>query len=468
MAVRDLNLENIGGNNPNENETFGGGGGIPGGEDVFIDAGGGGGGGGSSSGPKRDNNPTTTNTFIFNISANQTNFVSFVNGNVVPNNKSIRITRESLAQEDKKITVSKKGFLNNEYYKIQMIDDDAPIIKNINVSDTPLGLSTKDIVLTKYRGGKVVGTPLSIRDTTTNNIAFSFVKGDTDTPEEPEKYTVKFNITGEGTPVSILKNANKSAEFFPKSGESTYEDVENTKYLIRASDSSSYRITSITIVAGTNKPVVLDANPGETLETSLTLNLDYEISITTERVEQPLDELDPQISLVNADPREYNINEKSGVPLLIQKNEDVQAITIVVGDDILEFDDLDEGDVIGLTIPHNVFSKIGQYNIKLFPFSFDDYENQVREEEDPITITPKVVTPKFIQEEKESPIKDPTPEDIVNPYKPTPNKPNRGGGGGRGQEQFISEDQFGIDRGFGSGDDFDERNRRPNRNLNYL
>ena len=51
--------------------------------------------------------------------------------------------------------------------------------------------------------------------------------------------------------------------------------------------------------------------------------------------------------MVNADPRTYNINDKSGVPLLIQKNEDVQAITIIVGDDILEFDDLDDDDVIG-------------------------------------------------------------------------------------------------------------------------
>ena len=80
----------------------------------------------------------------------------------------------------------------------------------------------------------------------------------------------------------------------------------------------------------------MDAESGETLETTLTLNSNYTITIETEKIEVPLEGLDPQISLVKTDTRTYNINEKSGVPLLIQKNKDVQAITIIVGDDILE------------------------------------------------------------------------------------------------------------------------------------
>ena len=125
-------------------------------------------------------------------------------------------------------------------------------------------------------------------------------------------------------------------------------------------------------------------------------------------------------------------------------------------------------EIVGITIPHRVFKKIGQYNVKLFPFSFDDYESQIREDEEPITVTPKEVTPKFI----ETPIKElpppPKPEDIVNPYKPpVPNRGGGGGGSGGGQEQFISEEQFGIDRGFGSGNG-GEQPGRPNRNLNYF
>jgi len=443
--------------------------GVPGQDDTLSQDGVGGGGGvglpSGGSGGSGNSNPTitTTNTFIFNISSNEKSFVTTVNGEQAPNSKSVRISRESLAKENKIIRVSKQGYLNNEYYEITMVDDGAPIIKNPNVSDTPLGITTKDIVLTKYVGGQVFGLPKSISGTTTNNIDFRFIQSDTDTPEEPSSYNIEFNISGEGAPVSVLKNGNKNAQFFPQAGTTKYEDVDGTKYIISSADTSLYRITEITIVKPNNKPVVLNAEEGETLETTLTLNSNYTISIITEKLEAPLDGLDPQIELVNADPRTYNINDKSGVPLLIQKNEDVKAITIIVGDDILEFDDLEDDDVIGLTIPHKVFEKIGQYKIKLFPFSFDDYETQIREEEEPITITPKEVTPKFVEKETEKP-NPPKPKDKFNPYKPLP---NRGGGGGGGRTEFIEKDNF---------NNFDETNPftnrgdrvdRPNDFLNY-
>ena len=186
--------------------------------------------------------------------------------------------------------------------------------------------------------------------------------------------------------------------------------------------------------------------------------------IDTETIPAPLSGLDPQISLVKTYPRKYNINTKSGVPLLIQKNKDVQAITIIVGDDILEFDNFgrdtyEEGngdEIVGITIPHRVFKKIGQYNVKLFPFSFDDYETQIREEEEPVQIKPVEVKPTF----NEKPIKElpppPKPEDKTNPYKPLPSPPRgggrgRGGGGGGGRAEFIEREEF---NDFGDRGDF--------------
>ena len=459
MSIKefDLGFEQLG-DNQNQDEVFGGGGGPNNSEDILIDAGGGG--GGSSV-----RNTTNTNTFIFNIKSNEKSFTTTVNGQSVSNNKEIRITKESLIKESKIIKVSKQGYLNNEYYKVEMVDDGIPIIKNPNVLDRPLGITTKDIVLTKYVGGEVFGLPISILQKTSENLNFRFIKSDTDEPEEPVSYKVEFNISGEGVPVSVLKNGNKNAQFFPETGTTNYEDVDGTKYIISSADTSLYRITEITIVKPNNEPVVLNAEEGETLETTLTLNSNYTISIITEKLEVPLDGLDPQIELIKTDPRTYNINDKSGVPLLIQKNKDVQAITIIVGDDILEFDDLDDGDVIGLTIPHKVFEKIGQYKVKIFPFSFDDYETQIREEEEPVTITPKEVKPKFVEKEVEKP--NPSkPKDKVNPYKPIVNPPRRGGGGG-GRNEFIERDEF---------NNFDETNPftnrgdvvdRPNDFLNY-
>lgn len=435
---------------------------------------------GDTEDPEEPPKDTIVDTFTFIVKTNERGFSTFVNNNKVGINALVRITREQLASEDKRIKVSKEGYLCNEYYIVSMLDDGAPIIENQGLKDNQLlGLNTKAISLIKYVDNQIV-EEVGIGSSTLVNLNFTLNKkpktGDGDTYEEPPRYNVKFKISGEGAPVSILKNGNKNAEFFPNAGETDYEDAEGTKYTISTSDISLYRITGIRLIRAGNTPTILTAEDGETLEASITLNTNYEVQIDTELIPAPLPGLDPQISLVKTDPRKYNINTKSGVPLLIQKNKDVQAITIIVGDDILEFDNFgrdtyEEGngdEIVGITIPHRVFKKIGQYNVKLFPFSFDDYESQIREDEEPITVTPKEVTPKFI----ETPIKElpppPKPEDIVNPYKPpVPNRGGGGGGSGGGQEQFISEEQFGIDRGFGSGNG-GEQPGRPNRNLNYF
>ncbi len=122
----------------------GGGGGRSAGFAPYAKGGGGGGGGGSSSGGSVAT-PTTTNTFVFTITSNESGFTTSVNNVPVPTNKSVRISRESLATEDKLIKIAKKGYKCDEYYIVTMVDDDLPLIKNIKVSDTPLGISTKDI-----------------------------------------------------------------------------------------------------------------------------------------------------------------------------------------------------------------------------------------------------------------------------------------------------------------------------------
>lgn len=435
---------------------------------------------GDTEDPEEPPKDTIADPILFIVKSNQTGFSTFVNNNKVGINSLVRISREQLAKEDKKITVSKQGYLSNEYYIVSMLDDGAPIIENqsLKPGSQLLGINTKAISLIKYVDNKIVEEK-GVGSSTTVNLDFKLNQkpkggptgGDTEDPEEPNSYKVNFIITGEGLPVSILKNGNKNAQFFPSIGESTYEDVEGTNYVISSADITSDRITSIRILKPDNEPVLLEAGDGETLETTLTLSSGYSIIIDTEKIPVPTPGLDPQISLVNNDPRKYNINTKSGVPLMVQMNEDVQAITVVVGDDILEFDDFGRdtyeepgGKIVGITIPHRVFNKIGQYKIKLFPFSFDDYESQVREDEEPITITPKETIPKFDEVETELP---PPPPTKGNPYNPpissTPSStPSRGGGGG-GRE-FIIEDDFSDDTQFGGGgrrnDDFSRPGNR--------
>ena len=364
-------------------------------------------------------NDTYSSVFIFNISANVSNFQTIVNGvdSAIGSSKQIRISRISLVDQSYKIQIKANGYLNsNDYYLVEMVDDGAPLIFNPKI-EQPLGITTKDVVLSFYKNGKLVGSPQSIKNKSNNDLTFTLTKTqrDTPTPEEPTSYTVSFNISGVGNPVSVLKNGNSNAEFFPSIGNSTYSDVENTKYIIRSSDASLYRITSI--IWETNKLETLVAEPGETLELDITLSKNYSFTIKTEEIFQGTAATNPQIELLKTDARKYNINSKLGVPLMFRKNEDVKTITVIVGDDILEFDNLDKGTLCGITIPHSVFNKIGKYDIQIFPFSLDDYEDEVRPPTPADTVETKKVEVKYqVQEEVKLP--EVTLSDTANPYKP--------------------------------------------------
>ena len=457
--VRDIGFDEIyNPDNGNQNSQPSGGGG-----DSQPAGGNGPGGSGTGTGSNNDSNVTNTtnsNLFVFTINSNQKQFVSLVNGESVADNKSIRITRESLAKENKKIQIKKQGYFSDEYYLVEMVDDGAPIIKNQNF-DQPLGINTKDIVLSYYKSGRLVGTPKSIRNTVSSELKFNLtnLKG-RDEYEEPGKYRVTFSIggSGKGSPVSILKNGNKNAEFFPKAGVSEYEDVDGTKYTIRSSDLTLYRITKIYF--GNEE---LLANAGESLQFDVTLKDNYSFQIETEAIPQRASAKDPQIELVKDGAREYNINSKTGVPLMFRKNADVEAITVVIGDEVFEFDDLDRGNFCGVTIPHSAFKKIGKYNVKIFPFSFDDYENQVRPAEPADVVQTKPVTKKKVVKE-EVVVEQPKVEDKYNKYKP---KSGGGSGGGGGRPVFLDS----------GADLFDPTNpltndgsfvNRPSNNLNQL
>lgn len=437
--------------NQNQNENFGGGSNNT--EDVFIDAGGGGGGGGSSSGGSSTVSvKTTPNLFIFNIKCNVPNFSTSVNGKTTADSKRITITKESLLTENKKITISKNGYRGSEYFIVEMVNDGIPVIKNNLISEKILGIDTKDIVLTKYNFNEVEGLPVSILQKSSNDLIFTLTKSGGDEYEEPKSYSVTFLISGTGSPISVVKNANKKVEFFPEVGKSLYEDTEGTFYKIKSSDLSLYRLKTVVISTDNNQPKELNAEDGESLDIQLELTQNYTIDLITEEIFQGNDGLDPQISLVKTDPREYNINDKVGVPIMIRKNSDVQAITVIVGDDIHEFDNLDDADVIGITIPHESFSKIGKYNVKLYPFSFEDYENQVRPPEEAEVVIPKEVVPKTnITEKLELPqIKF---DDKYNKYKPISLKSS---GGYRG-----------IPNPFGRFTDFENRIDFESKQINY-
>jgi len=430
MAIRERNNNN---ESLNYDENLGGGGSGGGANNLIrIDDSDGGGSGGSGGG--LDNTPV--NTYVFTITANLEGFTTTVNGDVQPTPQSVRITKDSLINKPKKIEVKKKGHTTQECYIISMIDDDTPIIDN---GSNKLGLNQKVVQLQKYNGDIMVGPPLPLLGGTGRLI---FTLNQAIISDEPVLHTIQFNIGGKGSPVSILKNGTKNAEFFPTVGETNYRDISGTTYKIRSSDSKLFRITDMVITKEGASFRELKAEPNESLEALITLNATYIVSITTKRVEPVQPALNPIISLVKDEERRYNMNTKAGVPLLIQRNSDVKAITLIIGDDVMEFDELGDDNIIGITIPETSFKKIGKYEVKLFPFSFEDYENSIREsveevKEEEIKITPKKKKKKVIKQEKIV-IPEEKIEDVVNPYNRADGRTenNDGRKGGRPDNQI--------------------------------
>jgi hypothetical protein len=430
MAIRERNNNN---ESLNYDENLGGGGSGGGANNLIrIDDSDGGGSGGSGGG--LDNTPV--NTYVFTITANLEGFTTTVNGDVQPTPQSVRITKDSLINKPKKIEVKKKGHTTQECYIISMIDDDTPIIDN---GSNKLGLNQKVVQLQKYNGDIMVGPPLPLLGGTGRLI---FTLNQAIISDEPVLHKIQFNISGKGSPVSILKNGTKNAEFFPTVGETNYRDISGTTYKIRSSDSKLFRITDMVITKAGASFKELKAEPNESLEALITLNATYIVSITTKRVEPVQPALNPIISLVKDEERRYNMNTKAGVPLLIQRNSDVKAITLIIGDDVMEFDELGDDNIIGITIPETSFKKIGKYEVKLFPFSFEDYENSIREsveevKEEEIKITPKKEKKKVIKQEKIV-IPEEKIEDVVNPYNRADGRTenNDGRKGGRPDNQI--------------------------------
>ena len=365
------------------NNIFGGGGAFTG---LTANLFGGGGGGGTNFGIDVPIVATSTNR-TFQITSNVPGAQIYINGinSFKTTSENITFTKQELLSGDKTITLTKEGYNTGEKYVISVENPSGatiirPSILNITGITQTLGLSNT-VIRVKYYINDVQQTSNDSETVTSvvQNLNFNLTQQSVE--NETALYNFTVNVSGAGNSVRVVKNG--SVEFFPDNGSTPYSDISGTTFKVESANTSLYRITQIQ--SNTRPPI--SAAPNESLSYNITLNNNASITITTELVKAPRPALNPQITLLKKQSIIYNINSKLGVPIGFLKNADVKAVTVIIGQDILEFDDLQDGDVAGITIPHSVFKNIGKYGAKIFPFSLSDYENEVRPVEAPIKIT---------------------------------------------------------------------------------
>jgi hypothetical protein len=369
------------------NNLFGGGGGFNGLTANIFD--GGGGGSGTNFGIDVPIITSPSNR-TFQITSNIQGAQIYINGinSFKTTSENITFTKSELLSGDKVITLVKEGYTNNEKYVISVENPTGATIINrpfLNIFNLPnlsepFGISST-VIRVKYYINEVEQSSNDSETVTSviQNLNFNLTEGLIEA--ETALYNFTVNVSGAGNSVRVVKNG--SVEFFPDNGSTPYSDISGTTFKVESANTSLYRITQIQ--SNTRPPI--SAAPNESLSYNITLNNNASITITTELVKAPRPALNPQITLLKKESIIYNINSKLGVPIGFLKNADVKAVTVIIGQDILEFDDLQNGDVAGITIPHSVFKNIGKYGAKIFPFSLSDYENEVRPVEAPIKIT---------------------------------------------------------------------------------
>ena len=377
----DFNINSYGGGGENQFGNF---------NSLMLSSGGGGGGGYSFE-------PTpiiaTPANRTFQVTSNITGAQIYINGinSFKTTSENITFTKSELLSGDKVITLVKEGYSNNEKYVISVENPSGatiinrPFLNIFNLPDLsglsqPFGISNTVIRVKQY----INDVEQSSNDSQTvtsaiENLNFTLNQRPVVVPNTLHNFTV--NVNGAGNSIRVVKNGN--VEFFPDNGSTPYSDLNGTTFKVESANTSLYRITQIQ----TNSNSPISARENESLSYNVTLSSNTNITVITELVRQPRPATNPKITLLKNEAITYNINSKIGVPIGFLKNQDVKAVTVIIGSDILEFDDLQEGDVAGITIPHSVFKNIGKYGAKIYPFSLSDYENEVRPAETPIKIT---------------------------------------------------------------------------------
>ena len=342
-----------------------------------LNNGGGNSGGGRNTGGGGTKTTIIANDILLNITCNINGAGVKFNGNFIGSvPKQLRISKVDLLETgDQIIEIGKDGYTSKEKYVVSLNTNGVNIQKGPEFESGYGNLSLTEIVVKYYVNNSE--QPLLFRNVkgSSRNLTFNLIKNGDEIVDSFTKKTLTISLFGieNGNPILLRKNGFPTTDMFPTMGTNEYTDKSNTKYTISSSDLSLYRITKITYNDELSKQIPLVAKDNESLTMEFTLKTNYSISIEVEAVSKVDPLIKPVIELLDNASRLYNINTEIGVPIAFKKNSAVEAITIIVGDDILEFDDLEKGDVAGVLIPHYVFNNIGKYNIEIFPFSLNDY-----------------------------------------------------------------------------------------------
>ena len=307
----------------------------------------------------------------------------------------VKLSRtQILSARSQRVRVEIEGYTSNTEYEITTETTlGTPSAYNTQ-GPGPAGLS---VVVKKYVNGSIV--PYNGTNGSTSVLDFELVKEPI--VIKPKLNTFTINLSGPNGSVRATKNGNVSVKIVK--GKNTYTDTTNTKFSIVASD--GYNIKRITQTESGKKPITITARPKQSLtfnslfdKANLVVDIETEKQLANPPSPPPIKPdtftpptppppkitptplgPEPKIQLLDSGARTHNINSNTGIPIAFRKNDAVKAVTVFVGTESFEFDNLGNGEVVGIVIPHKAFANIGRYDVKIIPYSLDELDDTITE-----------------------------------------------------------------------------------------
>lgn len=293
--------------------------------------------------------------------------------------REYKISKSELFTSGKKtITISKQGYQSNQRYEISVIPfentqlNEVTLLQDETNPANVLGLQNLQVDVKYYEGD--VEKPFRLLKG--NFIPLSFILVKDSKPKNKGKANLKVTLNGPSTSV-IMTNNNESG--FLENGTEIFDNTIGSKFFIKTANSKLYRISKIIVTDNNGQTETLSAGQTESLSTEIVLTRGLSVEITSHKLVRRKNRK-PMIKLVSKISQTYNKNEKTDIPLIVEKNDAVRAISVIIGNEIIEFDNLKSGKYAGINIPYTMVEKIGQYNIKLFPYSISELQKGKKDE----------------------------------------------------------------------------------------
>lgn len=440
-------------------EQIGGGGIDRQGEDVLIDAGGGGGGGSRTNPNDLDttttlrDNTANTDEYTVRITAEYGDSPSgaatvYLNGfplpNQTPNEYKVKLS-DLFTTGPQTFEVKRDKYTTNQKYILNVVPfgdnsiDDITLLEDV-ANRRIDGINQLSLDVQYFEGDEKKPFRLLNKTGGLVNLPFILYKKPVEIIKDELKQ-ITFTLNGPDSSVQVIT---PDEDELLDSGVEDFEEKKGTKFILKSPNTTLYRITEVTITddEGISEKLTAGKYESVSVEINLTKNLTVDI-ITKNVIKKTV--VKPIIRLKGNPLKNYNINDKTDIPVIVEKNEAVKAISLIIGDEILEFDTLTKGQYQGIQIPSRLIDKIGTYNIKLVPYSISELLTAQKDREEK-ELPPPPPPPKDKKIKEESVVVDTTPKEnndkpvSRDKYKFNPKvfSPQRGGGG-RGSVNEIRD-----------------------------